>query len=317
MKRAIKVHRRDFAAVVALIVAAIAVVVYVLEHQPAFTFGKNYYTVKAEFQTGAAVTVGTGPGGDRRRRPGGTDRRRDAAGRPRGRDDEHLHEVQADLPQRDCPAAPADAAEGHVPVARSRDSERGRDSERRVPGRREHAAGREPRPDPLLAGRRHPRLSVAAARRRRAGVPRQRHHRAAPEPGRGSRPARDVQALCAARSRHGHVHEAAQGAHPEHPALDPQLPARRECARRRQRAARLTDSLLEHQLLGDLLAGRKPRGRAYAATADAAADDDHARQGAGVRERVDRRRCSSCFRSRTRSVRRSRPRGRCSCRPLR
>jgi phospholipid/cholesterol/gamma-HCH transport system substrate-binding protein len=60
VKRAIKVHRRDFAAVVALVVAAIAVVIYVLEHQPAFTLGKNYYTVKAEFQTGAAITSGQG-----------------------------------------------------------------------------------------------------------------------------------------------------------------------------------------------------------------------------------------------------------------
>jgi phospholipid/cholesterol/gamma-HCH transport system substrate-binding protein len=60
VKRAIVVHRRDFIAVVALIAAAIAVVVYVLEHQPAFTFGKSYYTVKAEFQTGAAVTAGQG-----------------------------------------------------------------------------------------------------------------------------------------------------------------------------------------------------------------------------------------------------------------
>ncbi len=60
MKRAISVHRIDFAAVTALVVAALAVVVYILKHQPSFTLGKSYYTVKAEFQTGAAVVAGQG-----------------------------------------------------------------------------------------------------------------------------------------------------------------------------------------------------------------------------------------------------------------
>ncbi len=60
MKRAIRIHRLDFVAIVTLIVLAIAVVGYILEHQPAFTFGKSYYTVKAEFQTAAAVTAGQG-----------------------------------------------------------------------------------------------------------------------------------------------------------------------------------------------------------------------------------------------------------------
>jgi phospholipid/cholesterol/gamma-HCH transport system substrate-binding protein len=60
VKRAILIHRRDFLAIVALLVAAIAVVGYILEHQPAFTFGKNYYTVEAPFATAAAVTPGQG-----------------------------------------------------------------------------------------------------------------------------------------------------------------------------------------------------------------------------------------------------------------
>ena len=60
VKRAIVIHRRDFVAIVALVVAAIAVVVYILGHQPSFTLGKSYYTVKAEFATGAAVTAGQG-----------------------------------------------------------------------------------------------------------------------------------------------------------------------------------------------------------------------------------------------------------------
>ncbi|MFZ0091634.1 MAG: MlaD family protein [Solirubrobacteraceae bacterium] len=60
MKRAIAAHRVDFAAIAALIVAAIAVTVYILEHQPAFVFGQSYYTVKADFATAAAVTSGQG-----------------------------------------------------------------------------------------------------------------------------------------------------------------------------------------------------------------------------------------------------------------
>ncbi len=60
MRRAIITHRVDFAAIAALIVAAIAVTVYILEHQPAFVFGQSYYTVRADFATAAAVTSGQG-----------------------------------------------------------------------------------------------------------------------------------------------------------------------------------------------------------------------------------------------------------------
>ncbi len=60
MKRAIIVHRQDFIAIIALFVAAIAVVGYILEHQPSFTFGKSYYTVKAEFASASAVVSGQG-----------------------------------------------------------------------------------------------------------------------------------------------------------------------------------------------------------------------------------------------------------------
>lgn len=60
MKRAIRVHRQDFIAIIALVIAAIAVVAYILKHQPAFGFGKSYYTVKVQLATGAAVTPGQG-----------------------------------------------------------------------------------------------------------------------------------------------------------------------------------------------------------------------------------------------------------------
>ena len=60
MKRAIAVHRTDFIAIVSLFALAVATVGYILLHQPAFTFGQSYYTVNADFQTGAAVTAGQG-----------------------------------------------------------------------------------------------------------------------------------------------------------------------------------------------------------------------------------------------------------------
>lgn len=60
MRRAIRTHRFDFAAIGALIVAAVAVTLYILEHQPSFVFGQSYYTVRAPFATAAAVTPGQG-----------------------------------------------------------------------------------------------------------------------------------------------------------------------------------------------------------------------------------------------------------------
>jgi phospholipid/cholesterol/gamma-HCH transport system substrate-binding protein len=60
VKRAIREHRFDFAAIAVLIAAAIAVSAYILEHQPSFVFGQTYYTVRAPFATAAAVTSGQG-----------------------------------------------------------------------------------------------------------------------------------------------------------------------------------------------------------------------------------------------------------------
>ncbi len=60
MRRAIRVHERDFGAIVVLLLAAIATVAYILAHQPSFTFGHSYYQVYAQFQEGAAVTSGQG-----------------------------------------------------------------------------------------------------------------------------------------------------------------------------------------------------------------------------------------------------------------
>ena len=60
MKRAVLAHRKDFVAIVVLVAGALAVAAYVLYHQPAFTFGQSYYTVRAEFASAAAVTPGQG-----------------------------------------------------------------------------------------------------------------------------------------------------------------------------------------------------------------------------------------------------------------
>lgn len=60
MKRAIVTHRRDFIAVIALLLTAVFVAGYVLKHEPAFTFGNSYYTVNAQFSNAAAVTAGQG-----------------------------------------------------------------------------------------------------------------------------------------------------------------------------------------------------------------------------------------------------------------
>jgi phospholipid/cholesterol/gamma-HCH transport system substrate-binding protein len=60
VRRALKTHRIDLAAIAILLVLAVLTVGYILLHQPAFTFGRSYYSVKAEFSTASAVTPGQG-----------------------------------------------------------------------------------------------------------------------------------------------------------------------------------------------------------------------------------------------------------------
>jgi phospholipid/cholesterol/gamma-HCH transport system substrate-binding protein len=60
VKRAIRTHRRDFIAIIALLVGAIAVTGYIFAHQPSFTLFHSYYTVKAQFADASAVTSGQG-----------------------------------------------------------------------------------------------------------------------------------------------------------------------------------------------------------------------------------------------------------------
>ena len=60
MRRALRAHRRDFVAVVGLVVLALAIAGYILLHQPAFSFNQSYYSVQAQFANAAAVTPGQG-----------------------------------------------------------------------------------------------------------------------------------------------------------------------------------------------------------------------------------------------------------------
>jgi phospholipid/cholesterol/gamma-HCH transport system substrate-binding protein len=60
VRRAISIHRRDFIAIVALFLGALAVSGYIFAHQPSFTFFHSYYTINAQFSSAAAVTSGQG-----------------------------------------------------------------------------------------------------------------------------------------------------------------------------------------------------------------------------------------------------------------
>jgi phospholipid/cholesterol/gamma-HCH transport system substrate-binding protein len=60
VKRAIRIHRSDFIAILVLVAAAIGVTGYILLHQPAFTLLKSYYVVKVPFSSASAVTAGQG-----------------------------------------------------------------------------------------------------------------------------------------------------------------------------------------------------------------------------------------------------------------
>jgi phospholipid/cholesterol/gamma-HCH transport system substrate-binding protein len=60
MRRALGAHRRDFVAIVGLVVLAAGIAAYILLHQPAFTFNQSYYSVQAPFSNAAAVTPGQG-----------------------------------------------------------------------------------------------------------------------------------------------------------------------------------------------------------------------------------------------------------------
>jgi phospholipid/cholesterol/gamma-HCH transport system substrate-binding protein len=60
VRRAIRTHRVDFAAILVLVGLAVLVTGYILKHQPAFHFGQSYDVIKADFPEASAVTSGQG-----------------------------------------------------------------------------------------------------------------------------------------------------------------------------------------------------------------------------------------------------------------
>ena len=172
VKRAILTHRRDFIAIAVLIVGAVIVTGYILQHQPSFTFGQSYYTIDAEFSEASAVTSGQGQpvtiAGVQVGRVGSIS----LARRQGGRADEHRQAVRPPrLSKRKRAVAAAHAAEGHVPVAGSGNGERGT----AAGGVDAWDGADQPRRrrvrDPLLARRRYPQLPAAAAVGRRPDLP--------------------------------------------------------------------------------------------------------------------------------------------------
>ncbi len=292
MRRAIRNHRIDFAAIIVLLVLAVLVTGYVLEHQPAFHLGQSYYQVNADFSEASAVTAGQGQAVT-------------IAGVPIGQVGgvtvrDGVAVVQMDIEKKYAPIYrnatvllrprtplkdmyleldPGSRSAGRLPAG-------GHDPHLADDPRRRRLA------DPLLAGLRQPQLPAAAARRRRRGAEGRRRDvrlRSA-EPGRGELAAGDAQALRAAGQEHADVRLAAR-APPDEPApRRPQPRPRRRLARRRRPRARLAHRRLGHELPGDL--GQRQR---------AASRRSASSPGRSARRRP---RWSSCARSPPRAARR-------------
>ena len=171
MKRAIMIHRIDFAAIVLLVVGAILVSGYILEHQPAFSFDQSYYTVKAPFATGAAVTSGQGQAitiaGVQVGQVGGVSLQDGQAVvtmniykkyAPIYRNATVLLRPRTPLKDMYLALDPGSKGAGTVPNGGSSDRRADEPRHRRLA-------------DPLVARRRHAQLPGPAARQRRAGVP--------------------------------------------------------------------------------------------------------------------------------------------------
>ena len=163
-------------------------------------------------------------------RPEGRPRRRHAGARPR---------VQGPRPhRRHRAAAPQDRAQGHVHRARPGHRQGAAGQARVDAAGLQHAARRQPRRDPRLAGLRHARLPDAARRRRRARAE-----------GARQRPARGLPALRAHAPRPGPRQRPGRPAPPE-----PQ-PARALAGRPQRRAGRQER---RPRRAGRLLLGRLP-----------------------------------------------------------
>ena len=177
VKRAIREHWKDFAAIVGLLVITVAVAGYILtnERLPIPFISPRTYTLNADFSTAQAVTPGQGQSVRISGRPDRPDHRGLAEERPGRREDEHRQEVRGPDPhQLDGAAPPPHRPRRHVRRAQPRDRERaGGEAGLHDPGL-QHDAGRQPRRDPVLARRRQPRVPRPARQRRRPGPAEQR-----------------------------------------------------------------------------------------------------------------------------------------------
>ena len=129
MKAAIRKRSKDFVAVLFLVIVAAGVGGYILCQQrlnlPSWVpiFGKDYFTLKAEFTTAQAVTPGQGQTVNIAGVKVGEISKRRAQERPRARDDEDPPKYAAIYHERDDAAAAEDRPEGHDRRALTRDEQ--------------------------------------------------------------------------------------------------------------------------------------------------------------------------------------------------
>ena len=236
-------------------------VVYILDHQPAFTLGKSYYTVKAQFASAAAVTSGQGQSVDvagvQVGQVGAVDLEDGRAVvtmniykkyKPIYRNATVLLRPRTPLKDMYLSLDPGTADAGSVPDGGT------------LP-----VANTAPdvNVEEILA-------SLDADTRNYLllllGGGAQLFHDgnasgAAPSTRAVADLTRHVQALRAAQPGHEAVHLAAGTADQEHPQLDPQPAGGLSGARRRRRNADLADQLVQPELRRDLLAGRRTSSR--------------------------------------------------------
>ena len=281
MKTAIRKHAGHFAAVVGLALVAALVGGYILHNQRMrFPWEGKPFELQAAFSTAQAVTPGQGQtvrvsgvrvGDITKVGLEGRPRRRHALARPR---------VQGPRPhRRHRPAAAQDRAQGHVHRARPGDRQGAAGQARVDAAGLQHAARRQPRRDPRLAGLRHARLPDAARRRRRARAE-----------GARQRPARGLPALRA------HAPRPRPRQRPGRPAPPEPQPARalagrpqRRAGRQERRPRRAGRLVLGRLPLLRLRAGQRHAGGGRPARR-AAPDDRHARPRAAVRRDAATRR---------------------------
>ena len=174
-------YRTAFISVVVMVVIAAAVGGYILAHEnlklPGWVpvLGRNYFTLKAEFQTAQAVTPGPGSGGhDRGRQDRGNRERRTCTTASPSVTMKVTPEIRAHLPRRDAAAAPEDAAAGHHRRGQPGHAVGRAAAERRSDPAVADRAERQLRRIPLGARRRNARLPAGAAGRRRRRLQEQR-----------------------------------------------------------------------------------------------------------------------------------------------